>query len=156
MKGTHRHRKQTHGHWSGKGGCASNMMVVFVVQLLICVLLCDRMDYSMPDPLSFTLSQSLLKFMSIDLGCYLTISASAAHSFCLQYFQMSQLFASGDQSIGALASASVFPVNIEGWYPLWLTGLILLSKGLLRVFSKTIAWTSNMVLQINDNLKKRI
>ena len=156
MKGTHRHRKQTHGHWRGKGGCASNMMVVFVVQLLICVLLCDCMDYSMPDSLSFTLSQSLLKFMSIDLGCYLTISASAAPFFCLQYFPISQLFASDDQSIGALASASVFLVNIEGWYPLWLTGLILLSKGLLRVFSKTIAWTPNMVLQINDNLKKRI
>ena len=48
-------------------------------------------------------------------------------------FPMSQLFASGGQSIGVLASASVFPVNIQGWFPLGLTGLISLqSKGLTR------------------------
>ena len=47
-------------------------------------------------------------------------------------FPMSQLFASGGQSIGALASTSVLPMTIQGW----LTGLIsLLSKGLSRVFS---------------------
>ena len=50
---------------------------------------------------------------------------------------MSQLFASGGQSIGgASALASVLPVNIQGWFPLVLTGLIsLMSKGLSRVFS---------------------
>ena len=129
------------------------MMVVFVVQLLIRVLLCDPVSES----LSFTLSQSFLKFMSIELGCYLTISASATcFFFCLQYFPMSQLFATGDQSIGALASASVFPVNIQGWYPSGLTGLILLSKGLSRVFSSTTARTPNMILQIKCNLKKKI
>ena len=53
-------------------------------------------------------------------------------------FPMSRLFASGDQSIGALASASVLPMNIQDWFPLGLTGLIsLLSKGLWRVFSST-------------------
>ena len=47
---------------------------------------------------------------------------------------MSQLFASGGQSIGASASASVLPMNIQGWFPLRLTGLIsLLSKGLSSV-----------------------
>ena len=57
-------------------------------------------------------------------------------SSCLQSFPasesflMSQLFASGGQSIGASASASVLPVNIQVWCPLGLTGLIsLLSKG---------------------------
>ena len=57
---------------------------------------------------------------------YLTISSSAApFSFCLQFspvsgsFPMSRLFASGGQSIGA--SATVLPVNIQGWFPLdWL------------------------------------
>ena len=39
-------------------------------------------------------------------------------------FPMSQLFISSGQSIGALASASVLPVNIQGWFPLGLTGLI--------------------------------
>ena len=51
-------------------------------------------------------------------------------------FQMSQLFATGGQSIGALAS--VLPKNIQGGFPVGLTGLIsLLSKGLSRVYSNT-------------------
>ena len=41
-------------------------------------------------------------------------------------------------SIGASASASVLLVNIQDWFPLGLTGLILQSKGLSRVFSSTI------------------
>ena len=51
---------------------------------------------------------------------------------------MSQLLASGGQSI---RTASVLPVNIQGSFPLGLTGLIsLLSKGLSRVFSSTTVW----------------
>ena len=47
----------------------------------------------------------------------------------------------GGQSIGASASASVLPVNIRGWFPLGLTGLISLqSKGLSRVFFSTSIW----------------
>ena len=54
------------------------------------------------------------------------------------YFPMSWLFPSGGQSIRASASASVLPVNIQGWFPLGLTGLITLkSKGFSRVFSRT-------------------
>ena len=53
-------------------------------------------------------------------------------------FQMSQLFASGGQSIGVSASASVLPMNIQDWSPLGWTGWITLqSKGLARVFSST-------------------
>ena len=77
--------------------------------------------------------------------CYLTISSSATlFSFCLQSFPatrsfpMSRLFASGGQSIGASASASVFPITIQGWFPLGLTGLISLqSNELSRVFCRT-------------------
>ena len=65
-------------------------------------------------------------------------------SSCLQSFQASgsspksQLFASGGQSTGASASGSVLPMNIKGWFPLGLTGLIsMLSKGRSRVFSNT-------------------
>ena len=55
-------------------------------------------------------------------------------------FQMSWLFASGGQSIGASVSASVLPVNIQGWFPLGLIGFIcLLSKERSRVFSSTTA-----------------
>ena len=53
-------------------------------------------------------------------------------------FPMSQFFASGGQSIGVSASASVFPMNIQYWFPLGWTGWIsLLFKGLSRVLSNT-------------------
>ena len=82
----------------------------------------------------------------VNWWCNPTISSSVTlFSFCLQSFPalgsfpVSQLFASGGQSIGA--SASVLPVNIQGWFPLGLTGLIsLLSKGVSRDFSSTRVW----------------
>ena len=53
-------------------------------------------------------------------------------------FPMSWLFTSDGQNIGVSASASVLPMNIQGWFPLRFTGLIpLLSKGLSRFFSST-------------------
>ena len=52
-------------------------------------------------------------------------------------FPRSQFFTSGGQSIGASASASVLPVNIQCWFLLGLTDLILLFKGLSIVFSST-------------------
>ena len=77
--------------------------------------------------------------------CHPTISSSVIpFCCCLQSFPasgsflMSQLFPSGAQSIGASASASVLPINIQDWFPIWLTGLISLQfKGLSRVFSNT-------------------
>ena len=77
--------------------------------------------------------------------CHPTISSSVIlFSSHLQSFpasgsfQKSQLFASGGQSIGVSASASVLPMNIQDWFPLGLTDWISLqSKGLSRVFSNT-------------------
>ena len=77
--------------------------------------------------------------------CYPTISSSVVpFSFHLQsfpasgFFPLSQFFQSVDQSIGASASASVLPMNIQDWFPLKLTGWISLqSKGHSRVFSNT-------------------
>ena len=74
-----------------------------------------------------------------------TISSSVVpSSSCLQSFpasgsfQMSQLFASGGQSIGVSASTSVLPMNIQDWFPLgWTDWISLQSKGLSRVFSNT-------------------
>ena len=58
-------------------------------------------------------------------------------------FLMSQLFTSGGQIIRASASASVVPMNIQGWFPLGLTGwLSLQSKGLSRVCSSITIWKS--------------
>ena len=83
--------------------------------------------------------------------CHLTISSSfIPFSSCPQSFPasgsfpVSRLFASGGQSVGA--SASVPPVNIQGWFPLGVTGLIsLLSKGLSRVFSSTTVWKPSIL-----------
>ena len=77
--------------------------------------------------------------------CYLNISSSATpFSFCFHSFPasgsfpLSQLFPSGGQRIGASASVSVFPMSIQGWFPVGWTDLISLqSKGLSRVFSST-------------------
>ena len=77
--------------------------------------------------------------------CHPTISSSVVpFSSCLLpfpvsgSFQITQFFASGGQSIGVSASASVLPVNIQDWLPLGWSGWIsLLFKGLSRVFSNT-------------------
>ena len=77
--------------------------------------------------------------------CHPNISSSVIpFSSCLQSFPasgsfpMSQLFASSGQNIGASASTSVLPVNIQDWFPLGLTGLTFyLSKWISRVFSNT-------------------
>ena len=85
--------------------------------------------------LSFTISWSLPKLMSMEsvmpsnhliVYCPLLLPSIflASGSFPVSWF-----FASGGQNVGA--SASVLPVNVQGWFPLGLTGLIsLLSKGL--------------------------
>ena len=98
--------------------------------------------------LSITNSWSLLKLTSIEsempsnhpILCHpLLLPPSIFPS--IRVFPVSQLFTSGGQSIGASVSASGFPMNIQGWLPLGLTGLISLkSKGLSRVFSSTTIW----------------
>ena len=79
--------------------------------------------------------------------CHPTISSSDAPFFCLQSFPasgsfpVSLFFASDGQSIGASVSASVLPMNIQGWFLLGSTSLISLPfKGLSRVFSSTTVW----------------
>ena len=96
--------------------------------------------------LSFTISWSFLKLMSLSRWCHPTMSSSVIpFSSCIQSFPasgsflISWLFTSGDQIIGVSVSASVLPKNSQGWYPSGLTGLISLQpKGLSRVFSRTL------------------
>ena len=92
--------------------------------------------------LSITNSWSLLKLMSVESvmpsnHLILCVSfPSCPQSFpASRSFPMSQFFASGSQSIGISASASVLPTNIQGWFPLGLTGLVsLLSKDFQESF----------------------
>ena len=94
--------------------------------------------------LSITNSQSLLKLMFIESWCHPTISSSVIpfSSFLWSFpasgsFQMSQLFASGGQSIGVSASASVLPKNIQDRFPLGWTGWISCSPRDSQEFSPT-------------------
>ena len=90
---------------------------------------------------SFTISQSLLKLMSIEsvrpsnhlILCHpLLLQPSIFPS--IRVFQVSQFFALGGQSIGVSASVSVLPMNIQDWFPLVCTGW---TFWLSRVFSNT-------------------
>ena len=88
--------------------------------------------------LSFTISQRLLKLMCIESVMPSNLFSRLQSFPASGSFPVSQIFASCGQSIGASTSASVFPVNIQDWFPLGWTGWISLqSKGLLRVFSST-------------------
>ena len=85
--------------------------------------------------LSFTISWSLLKLMSIEL--VMPSDQLILHRLLLLLPSMSWLFESGGQRIGASASPSVLPMSIRGWFPLGFTDLTsLLSKGLSGVFSQ--------------------
>ena len=112
-------------------------MPLFVVQLLSCIQLFGTpWTAACQVSLSFTISQSLLKLMSIKLVmpsdhpifCHLLLLPLAFPSI-RDFFPKCWLFISGDQNSGTSTSASVLPMNIQGWFPLGVTALIsLLSK----------------------------
>ena len=114
------------------------------VQLPICArLFATPWTAACQASLSFTISQICPSSCSLRQWCHPAMSSSDPLFFCPQSFPASGsfpvcwLFTSDDQNAGASVSASVFPRSIQGWYPLRLTGLILLSKGLSGVFSST-------------------
>ena len=124
-----RHGAQKQGHlWD----CLSP--VVIVIQSLSCVwLFATARTAGHQLSLSFGISQSLLNSYAVSWWCQPTISFSVAlFSSYPQSFPASGpvnwLFTSGGQSIGASASESVLPMNIQSWLPLGLTGLISLLK----------------------------
>ena len=100
--------------------------------------------------------------------CYPTISSSTApFSSCPQSFSasesfpMSWLFASGGRSTGASASTSVLPMNIQGLFPLGLTGLMsLLSKGLFGKLMQALHLFSRKLIRYYEtwdtNVKPRV
>ena len=113
-----------------------------------CLTLCDPMDcmqyarLTCPSPSLRACSNSY----PLSRWCHPTISSFVVPlSSCLQffpasgYFPMSRFFASGGQSTGTSALVPVFPMTIQSWFSLELTGLISLQfKGLSRVFSNFI------------------
>ena len=120
----------------------------FVVRLLSCVqLFATPWTAVCQASLSFTLSRSLLKFMSIE-----SVMSSNHLILCLPFLFLPSIFPSIRAFSNELAlhirwskywsfSFSISPCNIQGWFPWGLTGLIsLLSKGLSRVFFRTTVW----------------
>ena len=109
----------------------------------LCLTLCNPRDWSTP---GFPVHHQLLELAQTHVHVHWVSDAiQPSHpllslSFCLQFFPasrsfpMSWFFASGGQTIGASASASVLPMNIQNWFPLGWTGWISLkSKGLSRI-----------------------
>ena len=111
-----------------------------------CSTFCNPMDCSTPrHPCPSPYPRACSNSCPLSQWCHPAISSSVIpFSSCPQsfpaseYFPINQFFAWGGQSIGVSASASVLPINTQGWFPLGLTGLSSLqSKGFSRVFSST-------------------
>ena len=81
--------------------------------------------YSNSCPLSQWCHPTISSFVIPFSSCLQSLPASGS-------FQMSQFFTSGGQSIGVSASASVHPMNIQGWFLLGLTGDLLAVQGTLK------------------------
>ena len=112
---------------------------------LLCLTLCDPMDYSTPGlPVHHQLPElaQLMSTESVMPSNHLILCRSLLFLFqslpASGSFPRSQFFVSGGQNIGVSTLASDLPVNIQDWFPLGWTGWISLqSKGLSRVFSNT-------------------
>ena len=97
-----------------------------------CLTLCNPINHGMPGlPVHYQLPEFTQTLCPLSRWCHPTISSSVIPiSSCLQSFPalgsflMSQLFPLGAQSIGASAWASFLPMNIQGWFPLRLTGFM--------------------------------
>ena len=131
--------------------CLSSVQFSSVTQS--CLILCNPVDTRLPCPSPSPGAYS--NSCPSSWWCHPTISSPVVtFSSCLQPFPalgsfprpwvfpnirvFSRFFTSGDQSIGASTSASVLPMNIQGWFSLVLTGLVSLqSQGLSRVFYNT-------------------
>ena len=127
-------------HWANKKGCSLSHVQLFVTPWTA----------AHQASLSFTMSQSLLKLMSIE-----SVMPSNHLNLCRPLLLLPPIHPSirvFSQHPGSVLhirwpkycsfiSAKVIPMSSQGWFPLGLTGCIsLLSKGLSRVFSSTTVW----------------
>ena len=122
----------------------SSFSLLFLLFSHSVVSLCDPMDCSTPGfPVLHHLpglAQTHVHWISDAIQPSHPLTSPSPPAFNLSQHQglfQCQLFTSGGQIIGASASTSVLPMNIQGWFPLGLIGLTsLLSRGLSRVLSK--------------------
>ena len=116
--------------------------IVVIFQLLSCVFVTPWIA-ACKTSLSITISWCLLKLMSIIKSVISFNYLILCHPCLPSIFPSIRVFSNELAlcirwpSIGASASVSVLPINIQGWFPLGVIGLILQSKGFSKVFSKT-------------------
>ena len=136
--------------------CAWQHSMHFLKLLLFCSVLSHVQLFAVPQtaacqaPLSSSISLSLLRFMFIKavilsnhliLYCSFSFAFKISQNQCLFQWVTSSLL--NGKSIAVYAPAIIFPVNIEGWFPSWLTGLICLPSSLHHNNLKTsIIWPS--------------
>ena len=127
-----------------------NLILAFNLFVVVQLLSCEQLfstpwSAALQASLSFTISQSLLRFMSIE-SVMLSNHVILCHSLhilpsifaSIRVFSNELAFHLRGKNIGVSASAPVLPMNIQSWFSLGSTGLISLkSKGLSRVFSST-------------------
>ena len=147
------HNVYIHTEASAKCVFLSPQVIFFLLFFVVCcsaaqscLILYNPMNCSIP---GFPVLHCLLEFAQTHIHWVIEAiqpshpqSSSSSPAFSLSQhqglFPVSCLFTSSGQSIGASASESVLPVNIQDWFPLRLNGLISLqSKGYSRIFAKT-------------------
>ena len=131
-------------HWATWEACHINLSCYCCCSVAqSCLTLCDPMGCIMPGfPVLHHLPELAQTHAHWVCDAIQPSHSLVPFSSCLQSFPasgsfpMSWLFRSGSQSTGVSTLASVLPMNVQGWFPLRLTGLLsLLSKQLSRVFS---------------------
>ena len=143
-------------HWNKKGILEPDITLVGVQFSSVaqsCPTLCNPTDHSTPGlPIHHRLpelTQSYVHWVSYSIQPSHPLSSPSSPASVFPNtgsFPMSQFFASGGQSIGVSASASVLPMNIQDWFPLgWTAWISLQSKGLSRVFSNTTVVLHNFL-----------
>ena len=125
------------------------LLLFFSLPVMSDSLQCHRLHHARP-PYPSPFSRVCPSSCSLHQWCHPAISSSDAlfslypQSFpALGTFPMNHLFTSAHQNTGASVSASVLPMNIQGWFPLRLTGLVsLLFQGTFRSYSSkaSILW----------------
>ena len=141
--------------WESLGQQGDSVQFSSVAQL--CPTLCDPMDWSTP---GLPVHHRLLEFTQTHVHWSVMPSnhliLSHPFSFCLQSFPasgsfpMSQFFASGGQSIGVSASASLLPMNTQDWFPWGLTGLLDLTKEAKDVYHKNYITPTQGITEDTD------
>ena len=132
--------RRAHYHWApGVSGLLQALSSCSCSASKLCLTLRDSMDCSRPGcPVFHYLPEFAqthvfwVRMLSNHLILCHSLLLLPSVFLASRSFPMSWLFTSGGQSIGASASASVLPMNIQDWFPLELTGLILLVSELLQ------------------------